>query len=125
VHKVNGIGGFFFRADDWESLTNWYRDNLGIDPVPMTEGAISWRQEAGETAFTSMPGTVDQFGDPDRAWAINFRVDNLDGMVEQLRASGSTVTVDPETYSMGRFASLTDPEGNPIQLWQPTDEDAD
>jgi glyoxylase I family protein len=122
MHKVNGIGGFFFRATDWENLTNWYRDNLGIDPVPMTEGATSWRQEAGETAFTSMPGTVDQFGDPTRAWAINFRVDDLDGMVEQLRAAGTTVTVDPETYSMGRFASLTDPEGNPIQLWQPMGE---
>ena len=119
IHKVSGIGGFFFRANDWEALTAWYRDNLGIDPVPMTEGAESWRQEAGETAFTSMPGTVDQFGQPDRQWAINFRVPDLDGMVEQLRSAGNEVTVDPTTYSMGRFASLTDPEGNPIQLWQP------
>jgi glyoxylase I family protein len=122
MHKVSGIGGFFFRANDWEALTEWYRDNLGIDPVPMTEGAESWRQEAGETAFTSMPGTVDQFGQPDRQWAINFRVPDLDGMVEQLRSGGTEVAVDPTTYSMGRFASLTDPEGNPIQLWQPAED---
>ncbi|HMH58303.1 MAG TPA: VOC family protein, partial [Galbitalea sp.] len=81
-------------------------------------------QDAGETAFTSMPGSVDQFGQPDRVWAINFRVPDLDGMVEQLRLGGSEVTVDPTTYSMGRFASLTDPEGNPIQLWEPTGVDA-
>jgi glyoxylase I family protein len=122
MHKVSGIGGFFFRAKDSDTLTLWYRDNLGIDPVPMSEGEPSWRQEAGETVFTSMPGSVDQFGQPDRQWAINFRVSNLDGMVEQLRSAGSEVTVDPTTYSMGRFASLTDPEGNPIQLWEPADE---
>jgi glyoxylase I family protein len=124
MHKVSGIGGFFFRADDSDALTVWYRDNLGIDPIPMAEGEPSWRQEAGETAFTSMPGVVDQFGQPDRQWAINFRVADLDGMVEQLRAAGNAVEVDPTTYSMGRFASLTDPEGNPIQLWQPAPDDA-
>ena len=122
MHKVSGIGGFFFRSDNPEALDRWYAENLGVDPVPMTEGAESWRQEAGETAFTSMAGSVDQFGDPSRAWAINFRVPDLDGMVEQLRANGNEVTVDPTTYSMGRFASLTDPDGNPIQLWQPADD---
>jgi glyoxylase I family protein len=120
MHRVSGIGGFFFRAQDPDALAAWYRDNLGIAPVPMSEGQESWRQEAGETAFTAMAGAVDQFGDPDRAWAINFRVSDLDGMVEQLRASGVPVTVDPEIYSMGRFASLADPEGNPIQLWEPS-----
>lgn len=122
MHKVTGIGGFFFRAHDSELLTAWYRDNLGIDPVPMAAGEKSWRQEAGETAFTSMPGVVDQFGTPDRAWAINFRVSDLDGMVDQLRSAGTDVVVDPETYSMGRFASLADPEGNSIQLWEPAEE---
>jgi glyoxylase I family protein len=125
MHKVSGIGGFFFRAKDPEALDRWYFENLGIDPVPMTEGAKSWRQEAGETAFTSMEGTVDQFGVPEATWAINFRVPDLDGMVEQLRANGNEVVVDPTTYSMGRFASLADPEGNPIQLWQPEDADGE
>jgi glyoxylase I family protein len=122
MHKVSGIGGFFFRAKDPDAIEAWYRDNLGVDPVPMVEGGQSWRQEAGETAFTARDGVVDQFGDPERAWAITFRVPDLDGMVEQLRAAGSEVEVDPTTYSMGRFASLKDPEGNPIGLWQPEDE---
>lgn len=119
MHKVSGIGGFFFRAEDPDALAVWYRDTLGIDPVPQSEGGVSWRQEAGETAFTAMPGAIDQFGDPSATWAINFRVPDLDGMVEQLRAAGTEVTVDPGEYSIGRFASLVDPEGNPIQLWQP------
>lgn len=118
---MSGIGGFFFRAKDPDALDRWYFQNLGIDRVPMTEGAKPWRQEAGETAFTSMEGTVDQFGQEDREWAINFRVHDLDGMVEQLRSAGAQVTVDPTTYSLGRFASLTDPEGNPVQLWEPAD----
>jgi glyoxylase I family protein len=121
MHKVTGIGGFFFRAKDPDAIAAWYRDNLGIDPVPMNEGEESWRQQAGETAFTAMAGAVDQFGAPDRAWAINFRVEDLDAMVEQLRGNDIIVDVDPEVYSMGRFASLTDPEGNPIQLWEPAD----
>ena len=119
MHKVSGIGGFFFRAANPDALSDWYRDNLGIDPVPTEYGQESWTQEAGETVFTAMEGVVDQFGDPSKLWAINFRVPDLDGMVEQLRAAGTEVTVDPETYPNGTFASLADPEGNPIQLWQP------
>lgn len=122
MHKVSGIGGFFFRSNDSDALDRWYRDNLGIDLVPQAEGEQSWRQEAGETTFTSMAGAIDQFNAPDRAWAINFRVPDLVGMVEQLQAAGTEVQLDPNVYSFGRFATLTDPEGNPIQLWEPADE---
>ena len=122
MQKVSGIGGFFFRAKDSAALTSWYRDNLGIDPVPQSTDEQPWRQEAGVTAFTSMPEAIDQFDAPDRVWAINFRVPDLDAMVEQLRSAGSDVTVDPTAYPMGRFASLADPEGNPIQLWEPMGE---
>ena len=123
MHKVSGIGGFYFRAIDSDALDRWYRDNLGIDLVPRAEGEQSWRQEAGETTFTSMAGAIDQFNAPDHAWAINFRVPHLDGMVEQLRAGGIEVQLDPNVYSFGRFATLADPEGNPIQLWEPADEE--
>jgi glyoxylase I family protein len=119
MHKVSGIGGFFFRARDSDAIARWYRDNLGIDPVPESYGERSWHHEAGTTVFTAMPEAVDQFGDPDRVWAINFRVPDLDAMVGQLRSAQIAVTVDPETYPNGRFASLADPEGNPIQLWEP------
>jgi predicted enzyme related to lactoylglutathione lyase len=122
VEKVTGIGGFFFRATDPDALAQWYSDNLGVDPVPTSEGGVSWWQQAGPTAFTAMEGTVDQFGDPNRAWAVNFRVSDLDAMVVQLRDRGIEIS-DPESYPIGSFASLADPEGNPIQLWQPSPED--
>ena len=125
MHKVSGIGGFFFRAKDPDAIARWYLDNLGIDPVPETYDGQVWRQQAGETVFTAMSEALDQFGSPNTSWAINFRVPDLDGMVEQLRAAGIEVAVDPETYPNGRFASLADPEGNPIQLWQPDDEATD
>jgi len=65
------------------------------------------------------PNDTDYFGDASRSWMINFRVSDLDAMVEELRASNIDVAVDPESYPNGRFARLHDPEGNPIELWQP------
>lgn len=117
--KVAGIGGFFFRAKDPDALGRWYQENLGI-PLTLTsnEGSV-WQQEAGPTAFTPFPETTKYFGDPQKMWMMNFRVHDLDKMVAQLRTAGIEVKVDPESYSYGRFAQLHDPEGNPMQLWQP------
>jgi glyoxylase I family protein len=119
VERVTGIGGFFFRARDPDALTAWYRDRLGVDPVPQSAGDEPWRQEEGVTAFAPFPLDSEMIGPPEHTWSINFRVADLDAMVEQLRAAGEAVDVDPERYSMGRFAALHDPEGNAIQLWQP------
>ena len=78
-----------------------------------------WSQEAGPTVFAPFPATTEYFGDAKNQWIVNFRVVRLDALVEQLRAAGISVEVDPERYPNGRFARLVDPEGNPIQLWQP------
>ena len=69
--------------------------------------------------FEPFPADTTDFGRADRAFMLNFRVRNLRAMVAQLRAAGIDVDVDPQTYPNGQFARLTDPEGNPIQLWQP------
>jgi glyoxylase I family protein len=116
---VAGIGGFFFRANDPAALARWYWDKLGIDLLPSDYGQKSWTQEAGPTAFAPFPKDTKYFGRMDQGWMINFRVNDLDAMVAQLRASGEVVTVDSKTYPNGRFARLHDPEGNPIELWQP------
>ena len=119
MEKVAGIGGLFFRAHDPKALGNWYQQHLGIALTPTSEGGSIWQQEAGPTAFSPFPETSKYFGDPNKVWMINFRVHDLDKMVAQLRAAGIEVK-DPESYgNIGRFARLHDPEGNPIELWQP------
>jgi glyoxylase I family protein len=80
-----------------------------------------WRQQEGFTAFAPFPQDSEMFGPPGHTWMINFRVDDLDAIVEQLRNAGETVEVHAERYPNGRFAELRDPEGNGIQLWQPMD----
>jgi glyoxylase I family protein len=119
VERVTGIGGFFFRASEPGALATWYRDRLGVDPVPQSYEQEPWRQEAGMTAFAPFAQDSEMIGPPEKTWMINFRVGDLDKIVDQLRSAGETVDVDPERYPNGRFAELRDPEGNGIQLWQP------
>jgi glyoxylase I family protein len=115
---VTGIGGFFFRARDPKGLARWYAEHLGVGILPDGPPG-AWRQEAGPTVFEPFPFRSAYFGDPDKVWMLNLRVDDLDGMVNQLSAAGIVVTPHTETYSYGRFARLVDPEGNPIELWEP------
>ena len=121
MERVTGIGGFFFRAKDPGALAAWYEERLGVTGVPSSSGGEPWRQQAGATAFAPFPQDSAMIGPPDHTWSINFRVDDLDAIVAQLRAAGETVDVDPQRYSMGVFAQLEDPEGNRVQLWQPMD----
>lgn len=116
---VTGIGGFFFRADDPAAMNQWYKENLGIDLVPSDYNQKPWSQDAGPTVFAAFPKDTEYFGRKNQSWMINFRVRNLDAMVTQLRSSGIDVTVDHEIHPNGRFARLHDPEGNPIELWEP------
>jgi len=119
MQRVTGIGGLFFRAKDPAALGQWYLDHLGIDLVPPDYSKKPWAQEAGPTVFAPFPHDTDYFGSVDKQWMINLRVRNLEAMVAQLRAAGIEVTVDPEHCPSGRFARLRDPEGNPIELWEP------
>ena len=119
MERVTGIGGLFFRAKDPVALGRWYQQHLGIDLVPTDYDQKPWSQEAGPTAFAPFAHDTDYFGNMEKHWMINFRVSNLDAMVTQLRAQNIEVRIDPEMYPNGRFARLHDPEGNPIELWQP------
>jgi glyoxylase I family protein len=119
MEKVTGIGGFFFRAQDPKALALWYQQHLGILTIPTSDGETAWQQEAGSTAFTPFPETSKYFGDAQKVWMLNFRVRDLDKMAAQLQAAGIEVKIDPQSYPYGRFARVHDPEGNPIELWQP------
>ena len=119
MEQVTGIGGIFFRAKDPAALKRWCQQHLGVATTPTSYGQQPWQQEAGPTAFEPFPATTSHFGRPEQAWMINFRVRDLAAMVTQLQTAGIDVTVDPQSYPNGRFAKLHDPEGNPIELWQP------
>jgi glyoxylase I family protein len=119
MEKVTGIGGLFFRAHDPKALGLWYQQHLGIALTPSSEGDPVWEQEAGATVFAPFPETTDYFGDANKFWMVNFRVRDLDKMAAQLQAAGIEIKIDAQSYPHGRFARLHDPEGNPIELWQP------
>jgi glyoxylase I family protein len=119
--KVWGIGGIFFRANDPGALGQWYRDNLGINLTPSSHDMQPWHTEAGVTVFAPFPQktATDYFGSEAQMWMVNFRVRDLDKIAVQLQSKGIAVKIDPVNYPHGRFARLQDPEGNPVELWQP------
>jgi glyoxylase I family protein len=119
MEKVLGIGGFFFRSADPKALAAWYNDHLGVAPIPSDYHAQPWQQEAGPTAFAPFPRDTKYFGADTQMFMLNFRVRDLAKMAAQLSAKGIAVKIDPESYPNGRFAHLHDPDGNPIELWQP------
>jgi glyoxylase I family protein len=118
MEKVTGIGGFFFRAKDPKALGLWYQQHLGVSLIPTSSEESPWQQEAGPTAFAPFPETSKYFGDAQKVWMLNFRVRDLDKMAAQLQAAGIEIKIYPPDPT-GRFARVHDPEGNPIELWQP------
>jgi len=123
--KVLGIGGVFFRARDPDGLTAWYRDMLGVGPGCGAEedGEPSewyWLAEGGETVFAPFRQDSDYFP-ADKAYMLNFRVGGIGALIARLRDLGVEV-IEKEEWNdpaTGRFARIHDPEGNPIELWQP------
>lgn len=115
--KVTGIGGTFFRAKDPEGLGRWYEKYLGV-------GAVNnhglWMHEAGPSVFSPFTHDTSYFGRPEQAFMLNFRVDDLKGLLAQLEANGIKTVKDFEQWDgVGAFAWIEDPEGNRIELWQP------
>jgi glyoxylase I family protein len=123
MEKVTGIGGFFFRAKDPKALGRWYQQHLGVSLIPTSHEESPWQQEAGPTAFAPFKETSDYFGDTQKVWMLNFRVRDLDKMAAQLQAAGIEIKIYPPDPT-GRFARVHDPEGNPIELWQPAKPEA-
>ena len=115
MEKVQGIGGVFFRARAPEALGAWYAEHLGVD---LSQGA--WMAGGGPTVLAPFAQDTDYFSRPTQQWMINFRVRDLEALLAQLRAAGIEIIEDPAWNSeIGRFARIHDPEGNPIELWEP------
>ncbi len=114
--RATGIGGFFWRAQDPGALTDWYRRHLGVG-----DGPEPWAQAAGPTVFAPFARDSDYFR-ADRPFMLNFRVDDLSALTAALEAAGIPVETRPDWDTpYGRFARIHDPEGNPVELWQPPD----
>lgn len=110
MERVTGIGGVFFRAHDPDRINRWYATHLGVELAPESYDVSSWWQKPGPTVLAAMSADSEHFGGPEHSWSLNFRVVDLDAMVDQLRDADIDVEVDPEEYPNGRFASLRDPE---------------
>ena len=120
--KVTGIGGVFFRVRDPARMSAWYQEHLGL-PIEDGHADFIWREPErpdviGRTVWSVFPADTDYFGPARPAFMINYRVANLERMLAQLRRNGVTIE-KIENYDYGRFAWITDPEGNRIELWEP------
>jgi predicted enzyme related to lactoylglutathione lyase len=116
MERVQGIGGVFFRTRDPEALGAWYREHLG---VPVEEGNYAVFGGEGQTVWSAFAGDTDYFGPSGQQFMLNFRVEDLDAMLRQLRAAGVAVDERVEDSELGRFGWFTDPDGNRVELWQP------
>ena len=116
--KVLGIGGIFFRSKDPSALAEWYHKHLGIDPAPTSATMMPWATEAGVTVFSPFPKDTDYFPQS-QMFMLNFRVENLESALQELSVAGIKSDDIVSMEAVGRFARIHDPEGNPIELWEP------
>jgi len=123
MKRVTGLGGIFFKAKDPKALYEWYRKHLGIESAPDGSGAMWPNADHPEipvfNVFAVFPSDTKYFAPSQSPFMINFRVENLDGLLKALREEGVEVDPKVEDYDYGKFAWIMDPEGNRIELWEP------
>lgn len=125
MKKVTGLGGIFFKCNDVQKINNWYAQNLGLATSPYGAN-FEWRDaeqpdRKGVTVWSAFPKDAESFKPSEKEFMINYRVENLDALVAQLREDGVTIVDDVAEYDYGKFVHLLDPEGNIIELWEPKD----
>jgi predicted enzyme related to lactoylglutathione lyase len=123
MKKVTGIGGIFFKCEDTKKMRDWYAKNLGIESGEYG-GGFEWREKddpdrLGYTAWNTFPSATKYFDPSKKEFMINYRVADLDALVEQLKIEGVTIIDEVATYEYGKFVHILDPEGNAIELWEP------
>ncbi|MBK7148314.1 MAG: VOC family protein [Bacteroidetes bacterium] len=123
MKKVTGIGGIFFKCKDPKQIKAWYTTHLGINTDPYG-ATFEWREAAdtgqkGSTQWSPFAENTKYFEPSTKDFMINYRVENLEALVEQLKKEGVTIVDSIETYDYGKFIHIMDPEGNKIELWEP------
>ena len=123
--RITGIGGVFFKSrNDNAALAAWYKKHLGLPLEESFGGAIlRWpddkAEDGGLTVWTLAGKDSQWFSPSESAVMINYRVDDLDGLLAQLRAAGVEIVGGPESHENGKFAWVVDPDGNKVELWEP------
>ena len=125
--KAVGFGGVFLKARDPKVLAKWYEENLGI---PRSPGGLMFGEPGdgsvpGITTFAHFPADTKYFGDGPQTAMLDFRVDDLDGVLAKVAAAGAKVDEKRDEYDFGKFGWFWDPEGNRVELWEPKDEEAE
>lgn len=123
MKKVTGIGGVFFKCKDPNKIKEWYNTNLGINAGDYG-ASFEWREDddstkKGVTQWNPFKETTKYFDPSTKDFMINYRVENLEALVEELKKNGVTIVDTLETYNYGKFIHILDPEGNKIELWEP------
>ena len=124
MKRVTGIGGIFFKTNNLETTREWYQTHLGLDIAPPGYASFHWRDiddpdKKGFTVWSLFKNETEYFGPGDTPFMVNYRVENLDAVLEALRAEGVWVDDKREDDENGRFAWIMDPEGRRIELWEP------
>lgn len=122
--KVAGIGGVFFKSNgDNAAVAEWYRRHLGMTLEDFGGAILRWQDDKaddqGLTVWHVAEKDSEWFSPSTSSFMINYRVDNLDELLEQLRAAGVESVGGPESHENGAFAWIMDPDGNKVELWEP------
>lgn len=125
MKKVTGIGGVFFKCKDPKKVREWYKTHLGFETTDYGAN-FEWREEGdstkkGSTAWSPFPETTKYFEPSTRDFMINYRVENIEALVAQLKAEGVTIVDSIEDSDYGKFVHIIDVEGNKVELWEPKD----
>lgn len=126
MKKVTGIGGIFFKCKDPKKMTEWYKTHLGLNTNDYG-ASFDWREDAdstkkGSTQWTPFSESTKYFEPSTKEFMINYRVENLEALVEELKKEGVTILDKIETYEYGKFVHIMDVEGNKVELWEPVNE---
>ena len=122
--KVTGIGGVFFKSrSDSKSLAAWYEKHLGIKLEVFGGAVLKWEDDTAEdnglTVWSVAEKDTTWFSPSDASFMINYRVDDMHGMIAQLKEAGVEIVQGPESHENGTFAWILDPDGNKVELWEP------
>jgi predicted enzyme related to lactoylglutathione lyase len=117
--KAVGVGGVFLRARDPKALSKWYAEHLGIADQGGGSLGFDGPESAGMTVFAHFPADTKYFGEGSQQVMVNFRVDDLDRLLDKLTAAGVRIDPKRDDHEYGKFAWIWDPEGNRVELWQP------